>query len=166
MTQYTDLCRRIINKGEWVENERTGVRCKAVINANMTYGAGSGLLPIDTTHKIFWKPAIAELLRYLKGFTSAAQFRELSCNTRNANANENEAWLNNPNRKGTDDMCRVYGAQLLWQGPAGKSVDQLKKVADNLSKRVFGVKESQEERFACTAVHVSVGELLNRIKDK
>ena len=26
MKQYLDLCRRIVNEGEWVANERTGKR--------------------------------------------------------------------------------------------------------------------------------------------
>ncbi len=37
MTQYLELNRRIVEKGVWVENERTGKRCKTVINATMTY---------------------------------------------------------------------------------------------------------------------------------
>ncbi|MDP4770579.1 MAG: thymidylate synthase, partial [OM182 bacterium] len=27
MHQYLDLCRRIVEEGEWVANERTGKRC-------------------------------------------------------------------------------------------------------------------------------------------
>ena len=35
----------------------------------------------------------------------------IGCNTWNANANENGAWLANPHRKGEDDMGRVYGVK-------------------------------------------------------
>jgi thymidylate synthase len=136
MTPYLDLARRIVDEGVWVENERTGESCKTVINANMTYDVSNGDLIIDTARKVAWKPAVAEVLGYLKGYTSAAQFRELGCKTWDANANKNEAWLKNPARTGTDDLGRVYGAHLKWRRPDGTTFDQLKKVVDNLSRGI------------------------------
>jgi len=137
MRQYLDLCQRIIDDGVWVENRRTGKRCLTVINADMEYDVASNLFPLITTRKSFWKGAVAELLGYLRGYDNAAQFRAIGCNTWNANANENEAWLNNPARKGEDDMGRVYGVQgRSWQTPDGKHIDQLKKVVDDLSKGI------------------------------
>ncbi|AXS84527.1 thymidylate synthase [Marinobacter sp. Arc7-DN-1] len=137
MKQYLDLCQRIIDDGVWVENRRTGKRCLTVINADMEYDVAGNLFPLITTRKSFWKGAVAELLGYLRGYDNAAQFRSIGCNTWNANANENEAWLNNPARKGEDDMGRVYGVQgRSWQTPDGKPIDQLKKVVDDLSKGI------------------------------
>ncbi len=109
MKQYLDLCQRIVDEGVWVENERTGKRCLTVINADLEYNVGANEFPLVTTRKSYWKTAIAELLGYLRGYDSAAQFRAIGCNTWSANANENEAWLANPYRKGEDDMGRVYG---------------------------------------------------------
>lgn len=111
MKQYLQLCQRIIDEGVWVENERTGKRCLTVINADLTYDVGANEFPLITTRKSYWKAAIAELLGYLRGYDNAAQFRAIGCNTWNANANENQAWLTNPYRKGEDDMGRVYGVQ-------------------------------------------------------
>ena len=34
MKQYLELCQRVIDSGEWVENKRTGKRCLTVINAD------------------------------------------------------------------------------------------------------------------------------------
>ena len=137
MKQYLDLCQRIIDDGVWVSNERTGKRCLTLINADLEYQVGKNELPIITTRKSFYKAAIAELLGYIKGYDNAADFRALGTPTWNANANENEAWLNNPHRKGEDDMGRVYGVQgRAWAKPDGGSVDQLKKVVDNLSKGI------------------------------
>ncbi|WP_105190558.1 thymidylate synthase [Pseudoalteromonas sp. T1lg48] len=137
MKQYLDLCRRIVDTGTWVENERTGIRCLTVINADLQYNVAANEFPLITTRKSFFKAAIAELLGYLRGYDSAAQFRDIGCNTWNANANENQAWLNNPNRRGEDDMGRVYGVQgRSWQKPDGTHLDQLKKVVDNLSRGV------------------------------
>ncbi|QYJ98639.1 thymidylate synthase [Shewanella alkalitolerans] len=137
MKQYLALCERIINEGVWVENERTGKRCLTVINADLEYDVAANEFPLITTRKSFWKGAIAELLGYLRGYDNAADFRKLGAKTWDANANENSAWLNNPHRKGHDDMGRVYGVQgRAWAKPDGGAVDQLRKIVDNLSKGV------------------------------
>lgn len=137
MKQYLALCQRIIDSGTWIENERTGIRCLTVINADLEYNVGDNEFPLITTRKSFYKAAIAELLGYLRGYDSAAQFRDIGCNTWNANANENTAWLNSPHRKGEDDMGRVYGVQgREWRKHDGSSLDQLRKIVDNLSKGI------------------------------
>ena len=137
MKQYLDLCQRIIDKGVWIENERTGKRCLTVINADLEYNVAENKFPLITTRKSFWKAAIAELLGYLRGYSNAAQFRAIGCNTWNANANENDAWLANPNRQGEDDMGRVYGVQGRgWKKPDGSQIDQLRKIVDDLSKGI------------------------------
>lgn len=137
MKQYLDLCRRIIDEGHWIENKRTGKRCLTVINADLTYNVADNEFPLVTTRKSYWKSAIAELIGYIRGYSNAADFRKLGTRTWDANANENIAWLNNPYRKGDDDMGRVYGVQgRSWQKPDGGSVDQLKKIADNLSSGI------------------------------
>lgn len=140
MQQYKDLMNRIIQQGEWIYNERTGKKCKTVINANLEYS----FCPLVTTRKSYWKSAVAEFVGYLRGYTNAADFRALGTTTWDANANQNEAWLKNPYRNGEDDMGRVYGAQgRSWRTPEWYTnimdipqkmfeVDQLKKVYDNL----------------------------------
>lgn len=137
MKEYIALCRRVIDTGVWIENTRTGKKCLTVINADLEYDVVEGHLPVLTTKKLNWKIAIAEMIGYLRGYTSAAQFRELGCNTWNANANENPDWLKNPYRKGHDDMGRCYGAQGRdWRTPEGKSIDQLKNVYNDLKNGI------------------------------
>jgi thymidylate synthase len=137
MKQYLDLCQRIIDEGVWVENERTGKRCLTVINADLEYDVANNQFPLITTRKSYWKAAIAEIIGYLRGYDNAADFRSLGTKTWDANANENQAWLNNPHRKGPDDMGRVYGVQgRAWAKPDGTTHDQLKKIVDNLSKGI------------------------------
>ena len=129
MKAYLDLCQRIVNEGVWVENERTGKRCLTVINAGLTYDVANNQFPLITTRKSYWKAAIAD--------DNAADFRKLGTKTWDANANENQAWLNNPHRKGTDDMGRVYGVQgRSWRKPNGEHLDQLRKIVNNLSKGI------------------------------
>lgn len=142
MEQYLELCRRVLRDGTWVENTRTSKWCLTVINADLEYDMGSGAFPVLTTKKLHWKPAIAEMLGYLRGYSSAAQFRALGCNTWNANANENKAWLDNPRRRGEDDMGRCYGVQgRRWAAPGGKTVDQLRKIYEHLR---YGVDDRSE----------------------
>ena len=137
MKQYLDLCNRIINEGTWIKNERTGKRCLTVINADLQYEVGKNEFPLITTRKSYFKSAIAEFLGYIRGYDNAADFRALGTKTWDANANLNEAWLNNPYRKGEDDMGRVYGVQArAWQTPEGNTIDQLKKVVDNLKNGI------------------------------
>lgn len=135
MNQYLDLCQRIIDQGIWIENQRTGKRCLTVVNADLTYDVGGNQFPIITTRKSYWKAAIAELLGYLRGYDNAADFRKLGTKSWDANANLNEAWLNNPVRKGEDDMGRVYGVQgRRWNKPDGSILDQLRKIVDDLTQ--------------------------------
>lgn len=137
MKQYLDLCRRIIDDGVWIENERTGKRCLTVVNADLEYRVDKNEFPLITTRKSFYKAAIAEFLGYIRGYDNAADFRKLGAKTWDANANLNDAWLNNPHRKGEDDMGRVYGVQgRSWTKPDGGFVDQLKKIVDNLKKGI------------------------------
>ncbi len=137
MKQYLALCQRIIDEGEWVENKRTGKRCLTVINADLEYDVANNQFPLITTRKSYWKAAIAEMLGYLRGYDNAADFRAIGCKTWDANANDNPDWLNNPHRKGEDDMGRVYGVQgRRWQKPDGSTLDQLQKIADHLKQGI------------------------------
>ncbi len=137
MKQYLELCQRIIDDGVWIENERTGKRCLTVVNADLEYRVDKNEFPLITTRKSFYKAAIAEFLGYIRGYDNAADFRKLGAKTWDANANLNDAWLNNPHRKGEDDMGRVYGVQgRSWAKPDGGFVDQLKKIVDNLKRGI------------------------------
>lgn len=138
MQQYLDLCRRIVDQGKWVENERTGKRCLTVINADLTYNVEKGEFPLVTTRKSYWKAAIAELLGYIRGYDNAADFRTLGTKSWDANANENAAWLANPHRKGDDDMGLVYGAvgRHFPKADGTGSVDLLRQIVDDLKRGI------------------------------
>lgn len=140
--QYLDGMRRIYEHGTDVANTRTGTVCRTIINIDMVYDASSNKAPITTTRKPAPKLAIAELLGYMKGVTSAAQMRELGAKSWDANANENAAWLANPNRKGMDDLGLIYGAvgknwPVVNPPEGGKqSLDLFHKVYNNLKNGV------------------------------
>lgn len=145
--QYLNGLSRVYYEGTDLHNSRTGKFCRTVINLDMVYDASSNKAPLITTREIK-NPflAIAELLGYIKGFTSARQFRELGTKSWDANANQNATWLANPNRLGDDDLGVIYGAVAKhwpveggWNGhhvQAKKSIDLFKKVYENLKKGI------------------------------
>ncbi|MDK1290165.1 thymidylate synthase [Pseudoalteromonas umbrosa] len=128
MKQYQQLAQRILDHGHWIENSRTGTRCLTLIGTTLEYDCSGPEFEIVTTRKVPFKLAVAELLGYLRGATSAKTFRQLGTRSWDANANENSQWLTNPNRQGEDDMGKVYGAVAKDFG----GIDLIRKVYDNL----------------------------------
>lgn len=126
MKQYLDLLQKVLDEGHWQAN-RTGIPTKRIDGAMLQFDLSKGF-PAVTTKKLAFKAVIAELVGFIRGYTSAEQFRELGCKVWDQNANENKAWLMNPNRCGHDDLGRVYGAQWRdWVPPFEYAyrVDQL-----------------------------------------
>ncbi len=119
MKQYQNLVQDILDNGAWQEN-RTGIRTLSLPGAMMKFDLQKGF-PAVTTKKLAFKSAIGELVGFLRGYRSAARFRELGCKVWDQNANENAQWLANPYRLETDDLGPVYGVQ--WrQWPAYKLI--------------------------------------------
>lgn len=114
MKQYQDLLRTVLAEGEWQEN-RTGIRTLSYPGASMRFDLAQGF-PALTLRKLAFKSSVAEMLGFIRGYTSAADFRALGSKVWDQNANENADWLANPWRKGEDDLGRVYGVQWRdWQ---------------------------------------------------
>jgi thymidylate synthase len=67
--------------------------------------------PAVTTKKLAFNAVKGELLGFFRGYDNAADFRALGCKVWDQNANETPSWVNNINRKGTDDLGRIYGVQ-------------------------------------------------------
>lgn len=92
------------------QKNRTGVDTIMIPGGMMQFNMDEGF-PILTTKKVNFDAVKAELIGFIRGYTSAADFRKLGCKIWDANANENKPWLMNPYRKGEDDLGRIYGAQ-------------------------------------------------------
>lgn len=117
MQQYLDLVRSVLDTGSWQEN-RTGTRTLSLPGASMRFDLSQGF-PAVTTKKMAFKSAVGELVGFLRATRNAAAFRDLGCKVWDQNANENQAWLNNPYRLGEDDLGAIYGVQ--WRAwPAYK----------------------------------------------
>jgi thymidylate synthase len=108
--QYMAALKSILVTGTWQEN-RTGIdSIKSPFPIVITHRMEEGY-PALTGRKAPVKSAIAEMIGFMRGVTSAADFRALGCKYWDQNANENTQWLANPFREGPDDLGDVYGAQ-------------------------------------------------------
>ncbi|KPZ22338.1 thymidylate synthase [Pseudomonas coronafaciens] len=120
MKQYLELVAHVIKHGTLQAN-RTGVNTISFPGAMLRYDLQEGF-PAITTRRMAFKSAIGEMVGFLRGVSNAAEFRELGCKVWDQNANENAQWLNNPFRKGEDDLGEIYGVQ--WRKwPAYKRID-------------------------------------------
>src|SRR5690606_25582587 len=91
MKQYLNLVQEIFEYGSWQEN-RTGIRTLSIPGSMMKFDLQAGF-PAVTTKKLAFKSAIGELVGFLRGYRSAADFRALGCKVWDQNANENPQWL-------------------------------------------------------------------------
>lgn len=135
MKQYLDIARKCLQEGTRKEN-RTGVATIGYHNDMAKYDLSEGF-PAVTTKQLYFKQVVAEMLGFLRGYDNAKDFRELGCRVWDSNANENKQWLNNPYRKGTDDLGRIYGVQ----GRNFNGVDQLVKVYEDLRQGIDNRRE-------------------------
>lgn len=116
MHQYHKLLEEVLNFGRQQEN-RTGTdTIRLPYGSMMRFNLDDGF-PLVTTKAMAFKALKGELIAFLRAAESAADFRALGCNFWDQNANENKAWLQNPYRKGEDDLGRIYGAQ--WRRRLG-----------------------------------------------
>jgi thymidylate synthase len=142
MKQYLNLLQDILDNGVRQGN-RTGIDTLSLPGAMLKFDLRDGF-PAVTTKKLAFKQVVGELIGFLRGVTSAADFRALGCNVWDQNANENAAWLANPARRGEDDLGKLgyshgwrrFGSRPAW-GPGNTSqqlqgVDQIAVALDTL----------------------------------
>jgi len=110
--QYLDLGEKILKEGTPILNKRTGETCITIPEHTFYYDVGNNPPPLLTTKQSFPVSAWAEMLGYLRRYEWADQFDNIGSKTWYGNANETEAWLNNPHRLGENHLGAVYGAGL------------------------------------------------------
>lgn len=119
MENYHQLLQIVLEQGVDQFNTRTGKLCRVLVGHQLQYDMASGF-PAITTKKLAFNNMKGELLGFFRGYDNAADFRALGCTVWDQNANETQAWLDNPYRKGQDDLGRIYGKQ--WTDWSDKRV--------------------------------------------
>lgn len=128
---YLSLLSEIVENGSY-RMDRTGVGTYALFGRTLRFNLANGF-PLITTKKVPFKVVLAELIGFIHALDSAAQFRALGCSIWDQNANENQQWVQNPHRKGPDDLGAIYGVQ--WRKlphPSGTPKDQLAELIHKL----------------------------------
>ncbi len=64
--QYLDLMRRVWATGS-ERRDRTGTGTRALFGETMRFDLSDGTIPLLTTKRVFWKPAVRELIWFLSG---------------------------------------------------------------------------------------------------
>lgn len=144
MKPYLGLLRTVRTIGVRQQN-RTGIDTFMVPGATLRFDLRNGF-PILTTKTVNFRSVAAELCAFIRGYDNAADFRALGTKVWDQNANENKAWLANPNRKGADDLGRIYGVQWRrWQHSPGVTLDQLARVINTI------LRDPESRRIIMTA---------------
>lgn len=110
MRQFHDMLQHILDHGVRRPN-RTGHDTLFVPGQHLRFDLERDGFPAITTKKLAFKSARGELLGFFRGYDSAAQFRALGTKVWDGNANETKSWLDNPARRGVDDLGRIYSKQ-------------------------------------------------------
>jgi thymidylate synthase len=119
MQAYHDLLRHILAHGTR-KSDRTGTGTLSVFGYQMRFDLQAGF-PLVTTKKIHLKSVIHELLWFLAGDTNVRYLQE----------NGVRIWDEWADPNG--ELGPVYGKQWRsWQTPDGRSIDQIKEVANAL----------------------------------
>lgn len=112
--------------------ERNGAICYGVKQVVCAY-SGKGPIPVTTQRQVPISSAIREFIGYLRGYTTVEQFESIGVKTWRKDANENQSWLNNPNRKGHNDVGEIYGAYARnLKGPNGEVKDLIREQLEML----------------------------------
>ncbi|MDN5844234.1 MAG: thymidylate synthase [Alcaligenaceae bacterium] len=158
MKPYLDLVQTILDQGSWQEN-RTGVRTISLPGAMMRFDLQQGF-PAVTTKRLAFKSAIGELVGFLRGAHSAADFRALGCKVWDQNANDNPQWLANPYRTAEDELGPVYGVQ--WRAwPAYKLVpiEHNAQIQDAVARGYRQIARVDEAGVPCVLLYRAVDQL-------
>lgn len=140
--QYAD-CLRLLTSTFRDGNTRKArnANVASVFGLSMSIDLTNQGLPFLRGKRVQLDSVIAELIGFLQAADSAHDFRILGTKIWDANANVTGSWVTNENRKGADDLGRIYGVQWRrWRrtNPELRDVDQIDDLIRGLIQEPFG----------------------------
>lgn len=126
--QYLEACRRCIEHGHDVPNERTGTGTRMLTNVYLEHGDVECMFPLPITKKLATKSMIGELLWFLEGSTSDRRLAEITYGDGDHETIWTANWRDYYARTGEHasaggsfdrDLGPVYGVQ--WSGFGGRN---------------------------------------------
>jgi thymidylate synthase len=144
-TWYMDLVQNIMEYGDDVGTERTGVGTKVLTNQSIEHSDVEAAFPILISKKVPFKVMAGELLWFLEGSTSDARLAEITFGDPNHDtiwtANyEAKSWQDKPSYNYPEKKSRplgpIYGRQ--WRSFGGRVdqiVDLIERIKTNPSDR-------------------------------
>lgn len=126
---YNSLLKEILENGH-DRNGRNGTT-RGVFTRELRFKMSDGF-PATTTKRLAFRSVAAELFWFMSGESDNRILQRLGCEIWTPNSNA-DYWK--PKAKFAGDLGRVYGVQWRhWQGPNGKTVDQLASVIERIKK--------------------------------
>ena len=143
-TQYLDLMNDILTHGD-KRVDRTGIGTLSVFGRTMRFDVSGGIAPILTTKRVYWKTSVKEMLWFLTGQTNiqsllkenvriwtdwplARYRREMETDISQKDF-EKRILEDDDFALKWGDLGPVYGSQWRrWEGPDGKTYDQIAEV--------------------------------------
>lgn len=130
MKQYNELLQKILNEGESIDTERTGVGTLSLFAEQIKFDLREGF-PAVTSKKLAFKSMIAELLWFIKGSDNIYDLRALTHGEENRyNPDKKTIWDANYEKQGKelgykDGFCGlIYGTQWRGYGLSGAWVEE------------------------------------------
>lgn len=129
---YLDLMQDILETGEFIENDRTGVGIYSKFGTMLRFDLTKGF-PALTTKKLAWKAVVGELLWFLEGSMNVNRLREI---THGPGSSKRTIWDDN-----YDNQAKTLGYSNGYLGPVYgrqwrdfQGVDQIKQLIKDINK--------------------------------
>jgi thymidylate synthase len=139
--QYLDLISDVLARGD-ERVDRTGVGTRSLFGATARFDLSDGTVPILTTKRVYWKPAVREMLWFLTGQTNIQsllkdkvriwsdwpldKYRRATGEEISQEAFEQRVLEDDAFAQQWGDLGPVYGKQWRrWLGADGKEYDQI-----------------------------------------
>ncbi|HHX7613009.1 TPA: thymidylate synthase [Klebsiella pneumoniae] len=129
---YLDLMQNILEAGEFIENDRTGVGIYSWFGTMLRFDLTQGF-PAITTKKLAWRAVVGELLWFLEGSMNVNRLREI---TFGPGSSKRTIWDDNYDNQAKNlgysngYLGPVYGRQ--WRDFQG--VDQIQQLIKDINK--------------------------------